>query len=188
MHEKRIMHRDLKPANIFIAQDDSLKIGDLGLGREFSSGTIEVYSKVGTPLYMSPEVINSHTHTYTYSQIRIPFHRKEKQKQIHTLFNLTNQILSCPYLLKIFLLPCILFGPYENGILTLFVCIEEAIAWRRVRYEERCVEFRMHYLWTLWIQEPIQKWKRENESDGLILKYHQRYIYSIHPMLRIRWM
>jgi serine/threonine protein kinase len=51
------MHRDLKPANIFIAQDDTLKIGDLGLGREFSSGTIEVYSKVGTPLYMSPEVI-----------------------------------------------------------------------------------------------------------------------------------
>ncbi len=57
MHEKRIMHRDLKPANIFIASDDTLKIGDLGLGREFYSGTIEVYSKVGTPLYMSPEVI-----------------------------------------------------------------------------------------------------------------------------------
>ncbi len=37
MHEKRIMHRDLKPANIFIASDNSLKIGDLGLGRSFSS-------------------------------------------------------------------------------------------------------------------------------------------------------
>ena len=35
---------------------DSLKIGDLGLGRVFSSETIEAYSKVGTPLYMSPEV------------------------------------------------------------------------------------------------------------------------------------
>ena len=56
MHERRIMHRDLKPANIFIASDNSLKIGDLGLGREFSSETILAYSKVGTPLYMSPEV------------------------------------------------------------------------------------------------------------------------------------
>jgi len=56
MHEKRIMHRDLKPANIFIASDNTLKIGDLGLGRVFSSETIEAYSKVGTPLYMSPEV------------------------------------------------------------------------------------------------------------------------------------
>jgi NIMA (never in mitosis gene a)-related kinase len=37
MHEKRIMHRDLKPANIFISNDNSLKIGDLGLGRSFSS-------------------------------------------------------------------------------------------------------------------------------------------------------
>ena len=56
MHEKRIMHRDLKPANIFISTDGTLKVGDLGLGRVFSSETIEAYSKVGTPLYMSPEV------------------------------------------------------------------------------------------------------------------------------------
>lgn len=59
MHDRRIMHRDLKPANIFIASDGSLKIGDLGLGREFSSETILAYSKVGTPLYMSPEVPSS---------------------------------------------------------------------------------------------------------------------------------
>lgn len=50
------MHRDLKPANIFIGGDGTLKVGDLGLGRIFSSETIEAYSKVGTPLYMSPEV------------------------------------------------------------------------------------------------------------------------------------
>jgi NIMA (never in mitosis gene a)-related kinase len=30
------MHRDMKPANIFIANDESFKIGDLGLGRAFS--------------------------------------------------------------------------------------------------------------------------------------------------------
>jgi serine/threonine protein kinase len=66
MHEKRIMHRDLKPANIFIAADDTLKIGDLGLGREFSSGTIEAYSKVGTPLYMSPEVKNYYNYLFLF--------------------------------------------------------------------------------------------------------------------------
>lgn len=57
MHERRVLHRDIKPANIFVAADGSLKIGDLGLGREFSSKTVEAFSKVGTPLYMSPEVI-----------------------------------------------------------------------------------------------------------------------------------
>lgn len=56
MHDKRIMHRDLKPANIFLSLDDELKVGDFGLGRVFSEETVEAYSKVGTPLYMSPEV------------------------------------------------------------------------------------------------------------------------------------
>jgi serine/threonine protein kinase len=57
MHDTRIMHRDLKPANIFVASTGALKIGDLGLGRIFSSGTMEAFTKVGTPLYMSPELL-----------------------------------------------------------------------------------------------------------------------------------
>mmetsp|Transcript_108832 Transcript_108832/g.234377 ORF Transcript_108832/g.234377 Transcript_108832/m.234377 type:complete len:767 (+) Transcript_108832:194-2494(+) len=58
MHKKRIMHRDLKPANIFVKLDGSLQLGDLGLGRSFSCQTLEAFSKVGTPLYMSPEVLH----------------------------------------------------------------------------------------------------------------------------------
>lgn len=57
MHEKRIMHRDLKPANIFLTLDGTIKVGDLGLSRELSADTIQAHSKVGTPLYMSPEVL-----------------------------------------------------------------------------------------------------------------------------------
>lgn len=57
MHEKRIMHRDLKPANIFLTLDGTIKVGDLGLSRELSEHTIQAHSKVGTPLYMSPEVL-----------------------------------------------------------------------------------------------------------------------------------
>lgn len=37
MQDARIMHRDLKPANIFIDKSDNLKLGDLGLGRDFTS-------------------------------------------------------------------------------------------------------------------------------------------------------
>jgi len=59
MLDKRIMHRDIKPANIFLAADGVLKLGDLGLGRYLSSQTLEAFSKVGTPLYMSPEVLQS---------------------------------------------------------------------------------------------------------------------------------
>ena len=59
MHEKRIIHRDLKPANILIFSDGLLKLGDLGLGRYMSDETFKAFSKVGTPLYMSPEVIRN---------------------------------------------------------------------------------------------------------------------------------
>ena len=60
------MHRDIKPANVFVssvagasggATADVIKLGDLGLGRYFSSKTDMVHSTVGTPYYMSPECI-----------------------------------------------------------------------------------------------------------------------------------
>ena len=58
MHEQRVIHRDLKPANILITSDGIFKLGDLGLGRIMNTETIKTFSKVGTPLYMAPEVIN----------------------------------------------------------------------------------------------------------------------------------
>lgn len=59
MHKNRIMHRDIKPANIFMCSQGAVKLGDLGLGRYFSSNTYRAHSVVGTPFYMSPEVITS---------------------------------------------------------------------------------------------------------------------------------
>ncbi|CAF0865319.1 unnamed protein product [Adineta steineri] len=66
MHSKRIMHRDIKPANIFINKDGSIKLGDLGLSRYFDSKTILAYSNVGTPYYMSPEIIDGQCRGYNF--------------------------------------------------------------------------------------------------------------------------
>uniref|UniRef100_A0A7S0RPF9 non-specific serine/threonine protein kinase n=1 Tax=Pyramimonas obovata TaxID=1411642 RepID=A0A7S0RPF9_9CHLO len=57
MHDNRTMHRDIKPSNIFITRSGILKLGDFGLSRHFSSQTKHACSAVGTPYYMSPEVI-----------------------------------------------------------------------------------------------------------------------------------
>ena len=64
MHGKRIMHRDVKPANIFVCDDRTCKLGDLGLGRFISQSSAVAYSEVGTPFYMSPEAITGAGHSF----------------------------------------------------------------------------------------------------------------------------
>ena len=98
MQEKRIMHRDLKPANIFITAEGTLKLGDLGLGRFLSSQTIEAFSRVGTPLYMSPEVLKGSGYdwksdvwslgcvVYELACLRSPFRKDEVKMSLYDLF------------------------------------------------------------------------------------------------------
>ncbi|KAI3384801.1 hypothetical protein SNEBB_006339 [Seison nebaliae] len=64
MHQNKIMHRDIKPANVFINTAGHAKLGDLGLGRFFTSTTNFVQSIVGTPYYMSPERINEEPYDF----------------------------------------------------------------------------------------------------------------------------
>ena len=55
---KPILHRDIKPANIFLDSRQNIKIGDFGLAKELSSSKTNAHTNVGTPFYMSPELIN----------------------------------------------------------------------------------------------------------------------------------
>ncbi len=58
IHSQSIIHRDLKPANIFITKDDNVKLLDFGLVKMLDYSTITTRGKiVGTPLFMSPEII-----------------------------------------------------------------------------------------------------------------------------------
>lgn len=60
LHEHGIIHRDLKPLNIMISANGKyFKLGDLGVSRQLSEDTVLVKSFYGTPLYLSPELVES---------------------------------------------------------------------------------------------------------------------------------
>jgi calcium-dependent protein kinase len=61
LHELYICHRDIKPDNcLYVSEDPSaeIKLLDFGLSNKFGSENIErMYSLVGTPYYIAPEVL-----------------------------------------------------------------------------------------------------------------------------------
>ncbi|KAJ3781109.1 kinase-like domain-containing protein [Lentinula aff. detonsa] len=52
----QILHRDLKPDNVFLDESNSIKLGDFGLSKALLQ-TNFANTYVGTPYYMSPEVM-----------------------------------------------------------------------------------------------------------------------------------
>ncbi|CAG8665304.1 8235_t:CDS:2, partial [Gigaspora margarita] len=52
-----ILHRDIKPDNVFLGSDNKLKLGDFGLSRKLNLDREFAQTYVGTPYYMSPELI-----------------------------------------------------------------------------------------------------------------------------------
>uniref|UniRef100_A0A1A9W953 non-specific serine/threonine protein kinase n=1 Tax=Glossina brevipalpis TaxID=37001 RepID=A0A1A9W953_9MUSC len=52
-----ILHRDIKPANIFLDANGNAKLGDFGLARMLRRNETFAETFVGTPYYMSPEIV-----------------------------------------------------------------------------------------------------------------------------------
>jgi serine/threonine protein kinase len=59
LHEHHILHRDIKLQNIFIDNEGIIKIGGFGLAIKLEQGGKPQKERVGTPVYMAPEILQS---------------------------------------------------------------------------------------------------------------------------------
>jgi serine/threonine protein kinase len=56
--QHRVVHNDIKPENIFIRAGSVPKIGDLGMARFTSVGSVLTGTPGGTPMFQAPEVLS----------------------------------------------------------------------------------------------------------------------------------
>ena len=62
IHENKILHRDIKPSNIYLMKnnkDNIAKLGDFDVAKILSSTLKYAKTKVTTPQYLAPEIINN---------------------------------------------------------------------------------------------------------------------------------
>lgn len=58
-HDRKILHRDIKSQNIFLTTKEEVKIGDFGISKVLEHTKDNLQTLVGTPCYLSPEIIEN---------------------------------------------------------------------------------------------------------------------------------
>lgn len=98
-HKNNIFHRDIKPANIKILQDNTVKIMDFGLATMQTSGLTKTGTIMGTPHYMSPEMVqgkraDGRSDQFAVGVIMYEFLTYSKPFQGETISTILYQILN----------------------------------------------------------------------------------------------
>ncbi len=64
IHDRKILHRDLKSQNIFLTQNGLIKLGDFGIAKCLKNTVEKAKTVVGTPYYLSPEIVQSKPYSF----------------------------------------------------------------------------------------------------------------------------
>jgi len=64
MHERLILHRDMKSQNVFLTSSGVVKLGDFGIAKVLRASLQRCETRVGTPYYLPPEIIENKPYDY----------------------------------------------------------------------------------------------------------------------------
>lgn len=64
IHDRKILHRDVKSQNIFLTRHGLVKLGDFGIAKCLDLTMDKVKTIVGTPYYLSPELLSNKPYSF----------------------------------------------------------------------------------------------------------------------------
>jgi len=64
IHDRKILHRDIKSQNIFLTKNGLVKLGDFGIAKCLDGTLDKAKTIVGTPYYLSPEIVNNKPYAF----------------------------------------------------------------------------------------------------------------------------
>ncbi|CAG9334940.1 unnamed protein product [Blepharisma stoltei] len=64
VHDRKVLHRDIKGQNIFLMSNGMIKLGDFGIAKVLSHTIDKARTQVGTPYYLSPEIIQNKPYSF----------------------------------------------------------------------------------------------------------------------------
>lgn len=64
VHDQKVLHRDLKTQNVFLHRNGTIKLGDFGIARQMDAPMDMAMTVIGTPYYMSPELMEGKAYGY----------------------------------------------------------------------------------------------------------------------------
>ena len=65
IHDRKILHRDIKSQNIFLTKNNYVKLGDFGIAKCLETTLDKAKTLIGTPYYLSPEIINDQPYDFS---------------------------------------------------------------------------------------------------------------------------